>query len=90
MNTLGAALYRSGRFADAIRRLEKGIQVRDGVSLPQDWVFLAMAHHMKGHAEEAGRWLEKTRAGVKDDPEVRILLREAEALLKETTPPARR
>ena len=89
LNTLGVVLYRAGRIDEAIARLDESVKASGG-GVPQDWVFLAMAHHKKGHAEEAGRWLEKTRAGVKDDPEVRILLREAEALLKETTPPARR
>ncbi len=28
LNTLGAALYRCGRFEDAIRRLEEGIKAR--------------------------------------------------------------
>jgi hypothetical protein len=50
-----------------------------------------MAHHKKGHTEEARRWLEKTRTADNDRrPVARILLREAEALLKETTTPARR
>ena len=89
VNTLGVALYRAGRIDEAIARLDESVKASGG-GVPQDWVFLAMAHHKKGHADEARRWLEKTRAGDKDDPEVRILLREAEALLKETTPPARR
>jgi hypothetical protein len=89
LNTLGAALCRAGRIDEAIARLDESVK-ESGGGVPQDWVFLAMAHHKKGHADEARRWLEKTRAGVRDDPEVPILLREAEALLKETTTPARR
>ena len=62
-----------------------------GGGVPQDWVFLAMAHHKKGNGEEARRWLEKVRAHIKDEKiafstdlvESRILLREAEALLRE-------
>ena len=58
LNTLGAALYRAGRFEDAIRRLDEGIQLKGGTSEPRDWVFLAMAHHRLGHRDEARRYLE--------------------------------
>ncbi len=61
LNTLGAALYRAGRFQEAIHRLEEGIQLRKGTSGPQDWVFLAMAHHRLGHRDEAHRWLGQLR-----------------------------
>jgi hypothetical protein len=86
---LGAALYRAGRIDEAIARLDESVQAFGG-GVPQDWVFLAMAHHRKGRTDEARRWLEKARAGAKDDRGARILLREAESLLKETAPPARR
>src|SRR5262249_19619540 len=56
LNTLGAALYRAGRIAEAVRRLEEGIQKRKGVSLEADWVFLALAHHRLGHHDDAPRW----------------------------------
>ena len=62
LNTLGAALYRAGRFEQAIRRLEEGIQKKNGVSEPQDWAFLALAHHRLVHREQALRWLEKLRS----------------------------
>ena len=61
LNTLGAALYRAGRFAEAVRRLDEGIQKRKGVSIRADWVFLAMAHHRLGHHDEARRWLDRFR-----------------------------
>ena len=59
LNTVGAALYRAGRFEESIRCLEEGIQKRIGESLPQDWVFLALAHHQLGHGPEARRWLDR-------------------------------
>ena len=62
LNTLGTALYRTGRFEDAIRRLEEGIQLRDGRDIPQDWVFLAMAHHRLGHRDLARRYLGSLRS----------------------------
>jgi WD40 repeat protein/serine/threonine protein kinase len=96
LNTLGAALYRAGRIGEAIARLDESVKASGGTGVPQDWVFLAMAHHKKGNADEARRWLEKVRAYVnaeknafsKELVETRFLLREAEALLREN-PPAR-
>jgi tetratricopeptide (TPR) repeat protein len=90
LNTLGAALYRAGRIDEAIARLDESVKASEGNGVPEDWVFLAMAHHKKGHGEEARRWLEKVRAHVHDEKtafssnlvEVRILFREAELLLR--------
>lgn len=87
LNTLGAALYRAGRFDDAIRRLEEGIRLRGGASVAQDWAFLAMAHQCLGHRDEARRWLDRFRNRPPDtDPdhfwielEIRLLRSEAEA-----------
>jgi hypothetical protein len=59
LSTVSAALYRAGRFAEAVRRLEDGIQKRKGRSSEADWVFLAMAHHRLGHHDEARRWLDR-------------------------------
>jgi tetratricopeptide (TPR) repeat protein len=64
--TLGAILYRSGKFQQAAENLEKA----DGLasngkeldpSRIQTWFFLAMAHRRLGHHEESARWLEKAR-----------------------------
>jgi tetratricopeptide (TPR) repeat protein len=88
LNTLGAALYRAGRFDEAIRRLEEAIQARGGEH-PTDWPFLAMAHHRLGHRDEARRWLERLRddqaiadpARSWDELELRLLRSEAEAVV---------
>jgi tetratricopeptide (TPR) repeat protein len=96
LNTLGAALYRAGRIDEAIARLDESVKASGGVGVPQDWAFLAMAHHKKGNDDEARRWLEKLRfhkpdekAGFSTDlVECRMFLKEALALLRET-PPAR-
>jgi tetratricopeptide (TPR) repeat protein len=61
--TLGAALYRAGRFKEAVIQLDKA------TDLPADpfqaveytWFFLAMAHQRLGHAEEGRKWLEKAQ-----------------------------
>jgi eukaryotic-like serine/threonine-protein kinase len=100
LNTLGAALYRAGRIDQAIARLDESVKASGGIGVPQDWAFLAMAHHKKGNDDEARRWLEKLRSHKPDEKarfstdlvECRILLREAEALLREIpieTPTAR-
>ena len=94
--TLGAALYRAGRFQEAIRSLEGG----------QVWLearaFLAMSHARMGHRNEARRWLDRIPDGpagqapaMEDDLRrvawdlstyfwelrLRLLRREAEALI---------
>jgi tetratricopeptide (TPR) repeat protein len=89
LNTLGAALYRAGRFAEAVRRLDEGIQKRNGESIWADWVFLAMAHHRLGHHDEARRWLDRfrdgspdlVRSGYREELEARLLRTEAEAVV---------
>ena len=96
LNTLGAALYRAGRFEEAIRRLNESIQARDGGDDPKGFAFLAMAHHRLGHRDEAKRWLDKLVAyqpkeGADfswDDVEIRILRREAESLILGSPPAA--
>jgi Flp pilus assembly protein TadD len=64
--TLGAALYRAGRFAEAINRLERAaVPPGKDATKPATyspayaWFFLAMAHQRLGHAEEGRRWLGK-------------------------------
>jgi tetratricopeptide (TPR) repeat protein len=89
LNTLGAALYRTGRFEDAIRRLEEGIKLRNGTSDPQDWPFLAMAHQRLGHRDQARRYLQLLRSRRPftdpnqfwDELEIRVLQSEAEAMI---------
>jgi eukaryotic-like serine/threonine-protein kinase len=90
LNTLGAALYRAGRFDEAVRRLEEGIKNRGGSGVPQDWVFLAMSHLKLGHSAEARRWLDKLKSrsivnhplNFWDEVEILAFQREAEALLR--------
>ncbi len=60
LNTLGAALYRNGQYQDAIAKLQQGMAAHDGVGMPLDWLFLAMAHHRLGQTAEARQWLEKS------------------------------
>jgi WD40 repeat protein len=90
LNTLGAALYRAGRIDEALTRLDESVKASGGTGVPQDWVFLAMAHHKKGHREETRHWLEKVRAQAADGTiafssnsvEIQILLRELEEVIR--------
>jgi WD40 repeat protein/tetratricopeptide (TPR) repeat protein len=85
----GAALYRAGRYEDAIRWLEDRIRLRKGVDEPVDWSFLAMAHHCIGHRDQARRWLNRLQnRQPSTDPnrfweelEIRLLRSEAEAVI---------
>jgi Flp pilus assembly protein TadD len=96
LNTLGAALYRAGRFEEAIRRLDESIQARGDGGDPKGFAFLVMAHHRLGHHDEAKRWLDKLVAYQPkegsdfswDDVEIRILRREAESLTPGSPPAA--
>jgi hypothetical protein len=89
LRTLGAALYRAGRFKEAVRRLDESVQTRGDGGDPRGLAFLALAHHRVGHGDEARRWLDKLAAHrphegfefSRDDVEVRVLHREAESLV---------
>jgi eukaryotic-like serine/threonine-protein kinase len=96
LKKLGAALYRAGRYEEAIRHLDESLEALDGADPPRVFAFLAMAHHRLGHRDEAKRWLGKLAAyrpkdGPEfswDDVEIRILRREAEALILGSRPAA--
>jgi hypothetical protein len=96
LDTLGAALYRAGRFEEAIRRLNEGSQTRGGEGVPKRFAFLAMAHHRLGHQGDAKHWLDKLIASqvneaagsIWDQVENRILRREAESVILGSRPPA--
>jgi tetratricopeptide (TPR) repeat protein len=87
--TLGAALYRAGRFEEAIQRLEEATRLRGELESPRQWALMAMAHHRLGHGNEARRWLEKLQdrppvadtADFWNELEVRLLRSEAEAVV---------
>jgi WD40 repeat protein/serine/threonine protein kinase/Tfp pilus assembly protein PilF len=62
VNQLGAALYRAGRFEDAVKVLNEAtaLSVKPyQTEMLHTWFYLAMVHHRLGHAEPARRWLEK-------------------------------
>jgi hypothetical protein len=94
LNTLAAALYRAGRFRDAIRRLDEAVTARSRDDSVFDWLFLAVAHARLGHIEEARRWLDQAerwfaQPGVKavrgweSRLACTLLLREAVAVIRD-------
>jgi tetratricopeptide (TPR) repeat protein len=64
LNTLGAVLHRAGRHREAVVQLHEAIRLNgsgtDGTA--EDWIFLGLAYHALGEAEEASRYLEKVRS----------------------------
>jgi tetratricopeptide (TPR) repeat protein len=59
VSTLGSALYRKGKFEDAIERLKEAMALHGKGGGAEDWLFLAMTYHRLGKTEEARRWLDK-------------------------------
>jgi serine/threonine protein kinase/tetratricopeptide (TPR) repeat protein len=65
-SALGAALYRAGRFIEAVQWLDQASAAfqQNGTktttySPAYSWFFLAMAHHRLGHEQQAREWLNK-------------------------------
>ncbi|MHC4405669.1 MAG: tetratricopeptide repeat protein [Planctomycetota bacterium] len=63
---LGAALYRAGRIEEAVGKLTEAAEAwgREPIkpyaaAQAYTWLFLAMAHHRLGHADESQAWLSK-------------------------------
>ena len=54
-NTMGVAHYRAGNWMDAVAALETARELSQGGDAV-DWLFLAMAHWMLGHKDEARKW----------------------------------
>jgi WD40 repeat protein/tRNA A-37 threonylcarbamoyl transferase component Bud32/tetratricopeptide (TPR) repeat protein len=91
--TLGAILYRAGRAADAMVRLEEALATKDGRKATRALLFLAMAQHRLGRtglAEQTfheanrrvgGQGAEHHPTSWPDRLEYQVLRREAETLI---------
>ncbi len=82
--SLGAALYRAGRYEASIEPLMQGIADDDSQGTSGSMAFLAMAHYQLGHSGEALEWLEKTREWVANNrvrAENELLLHEVQTLV---------
>jgi WD40 repeat protein/serine/threonine protein kinase len=87
LNTLGAAQYRNGQYAAALKTLtesEKLNAASGGRARPEDLAFLAMTQYELGKKAEAAATLGRLHEALKSlpfDREVEELLREAEGLM---------
>jgi WD40 repeat protein/tetratricopeptide (TPR) repeat protein len=94
LNTLGAVLYRAGQHQEAISTLNEALDAHGSGGTAWDWVFLAMAHHRLGEADEARRWLHKVSEAIQGnatgplrsdawvpETELKVLHEEARALM---------
>ncbi len=88
-NTRGVALYRAGRFTQAVVALEKSLSAGKGQSDAFDLFFLAMAHQRLGHREDATqcfgrgvRWLDEHKnLPARQAQELAVFRAETEAVL---------
>ncbi len=58
-NTLGVALYRTGKYSEAITALEKSLGHNDPFNQPYDLIFLAMCHSRLGDSAKAHEFQER-------------------------------
>jgi WD40 repeat protein len=90
LNTLGAVLYRAGRYKDALARLNEAVAARGGKGVVQDFLFLALVQHRLGKADEAQKQLAQALAARPErgddkfweNAEVDLLRREARTLVE--------
>ncbi len=92
-NALGAALYRAGRWKEAVRSQTEAAKIAGNDGTVEEWIFLALGHAQLGQKDEARRWLKRAaewleRARERTPPphwadrlEIEVLRREAEGLL---------
>jgi hypothetical protein len=69
LNTYGVAMYRMGRFAEAVRFLEKGLDLRQRPD-PFDLFFLAMCHARLGQRDQALACFEQATKLVQAEPNI--------------------
>ena len=67
LSTMGAVLYRAGRYQESVARMEEAIRAAARPERFEDWVFLAMAHHRLGDATRAKTFLARLMKASLDD-----------------------
>jgi WD40 repeat protein/Flp pilus assembly protein TadD/ribosomal protein S27E len=70
-NALGAALYRSGLFEDAAKKLTEATEATQSGGTAADWLLLAMALHETGRNDNARTWFNKAAEWMDEPPENR-------------------
>jgi WD40 repeat protein/Flp pilus assembly protein TadD len=98
LSILGAGLYRTQRYEEAIAELTKAIRLRRRGESPRDFLFLAMADHQLGRVTDAHTQMEKARQVHAEQPQVswidrlewQLLSQEAELLLKKSSPKSKK
>jgi tetratricopeptide (TPR) repeat protein len=93
-NTLGGILYRAGQYKDAVAELKEAIKLNNQDGMAADFLFLAMAHHRLGQADEAHQWLDRARQELEKHPpvfwskqvEYQLFRSEAETLIEGKAP----
>jgi tetratricopeptide (TPR) repeat protein len=73
LTTLGAVLYRAGRFEDAAQRLAEAEAAFRNAKTPAwpiayTWLLLAMTHERLSHREQAREWLAKAIREIDEPP----------------------
>src|SRR5262249_20091452 len=65
LRTLGAALYRAGQPEKAARALHEAMEAHRNEGVPEDWLFLALAHHRLGQAGAAQLWYRRAAEAIR-------------------------
>jgi serine/threonine protein kinase/WD40 repeat protein len=92
VNTLGLALYRAGKYSEAISVLERSLGNHNNLSTPYDLFFLTLCHARQGDVgraraciDHAVTWLKTSSHPIgQGDQELKLFRAEAEALLRAT------
>jgi tetratricopeptide (TPR) repeat protein len=68
LHVLGLALYRAGRYDDAVKRLHESLRAdpAEWPGHPINWLVLAMTHQRLGRPDEARQWLNKATQAIDD------------------------
>jgi len=63
---IGAALYRAGKFAEALTELDRAIEQGRLRCKPWEWLFAALAHEKLGHRAQARRYINQSKEWIEE------------------------